>query len=183
MVALRNGGGLDATAKPVGPLAQLVFGGGLKCAGFMMTAAEKSKMRIGRGLFRLWLVLSVFWIAAVGTVVTWQNWPDDDWVPVAKTEPPQALAPRLRECPSTTPDHPMVVDPVSGKCRPLKFDELPDEAKVPNNALPLEPAPWLIKEREQRAAALKLGVALALVPPVLVLVIGSALGWALKGFR
>ena len=135
----------------------------------MMTATEKSKMRIGRGLFRFWLVLSVFWIAAVGTVVTWQNWPVDNWVPVAKM--PQASAPQLQECPSSTPDHLMVVDPVSGKCRPLMFDELSDAP------------PWEIKGREQRAAALKLGVALALVPPVLVLVIGSALGWALKGFR
>jgi hypothetical protein len=144
----------------------------------MMTATEKSKMRIGRGLFRLWLVLSVFWIAAVGTV-TWQNWPVDERI--SPSQPPQASAPRMRECPSSTPDHPMVVDPVSGKCRPLMFDEIPDEATGSNNALP--DAPWVIKERAQRAAALKLGVELALVPPVLVLVIGSALGWALKGFR
>ena len=30
--------------------------------------------RVARGLFRLWLVLSVLWIAGVG-VVTWQHFP------------------------------------------------------------------------------------------------------------
>jgi hypothetical protein len=65
----------------------------------MMTATEKSKMRIGRGLFRLWLVLSVFWIAAVGTV-TWQNWPVDERI--SPSQPPQASA---RECENVRQAH------------------------------------------------------------------------------
>jgi hypothetical protein len=32
--------------------------------------------RVARGLFRLWLVLSVLWIGGVG-VVTWQTFPED----------------------------------------------------------------------------------------------------------
>ena len=45
-------------------------------------------MRIARGLFRLWLVLSVLWIAGVG-IVTWQ------WLPADKIiwpgDPPRAV--------------------------------------------------------------------------------------------
>jgi hypothetical protein len=35
-------------------------------------------LRVARGLFRLWLVLSVLWIGGVG-VVTWREYPGD-WV-------------------------------------------------------------------------------------------------------
>jgi hypothetical protein len=34
-------------------------------------------LRVARGLFRLWLVLSVLWIGGVG-VVTWQTFPLED---------------------------------------------------------------------------------------------------------
>jgi hypothetical protein len=33
-------------------------------------------LRVARGLFRLWLVLSVLWIGGVG-VVTWREYPDE----------------------------------------------------------------------------------------------------------
>jgi hypothetical protein len=36
-------------------------------------------LRIARGLFRLWLILSVLWIGGVG-IVTWWTFPVDDWV-------------------------------------------------------------------------------------------------------
>ena len=36
-------------------------------------------LRIARGLFRLWLVLSVLWIGGVG-YVTWKNFPESEWV-------------------------------------------------------------------------------------------------------
>jgi hypothetical protein len=39
-------------------------------------------LRVARGLFRLWLVLSVLWIAGVG-IMTWQTFPSGPkWVPV-----------------------------------------------------------------------------------------------------
>lgn len=42
-------------------------------------ASERGHMtRVARGLFRLWLVLSVLWIAGVG-VVTWQTFPEEPW--------------------------------------------------------------------------------------------------------
>jgi hypothetical protein len=36
-------------------------------------------LRVARGLFRLWLVLSVLWVGGVG-VMTWRTFPVDDWV-------------------------------------------------------------------------------------------------------
>lgn len=35
-------------------------------------------LRLARGLFRLWLVLSVLWIGGVG-VVTWLTFPEEPW--------------------------------------------------------------------------------------------------------
>jgi len=35
-------------------------------------------LRVARGLFRLWLVLSVLWIGGVG-YVTWQTFPEEPW--------------------------------------------------------------------------------------------------------
>jgi hypothetical protein len=37
-------------------------------------------LRVARGLFRLWLVLSVLWIGGVA-VETWWTFPVNDWVP------------------------------------------------------------------------------------------------------
>jgi hypothetical protein len=34
-------------------------------------------LRVARGLFRLWLVLSVLWIGGVG-IVAWLEWPSGD---------------------------------------------------------------------------------------------------------
>ena len=38
----------------------------------------KMSVRVTRGLFRLWLVFSVLWIAGVGAV-TWRTFPVNDW--------------------------------------------------------------------------------------------------------
>jgi hypothetical protein len=38
-------------------------------------------VRVTRGLFRLWLVFSVLWIAGVGAV-TWRTFPVNDWTVV-----------------------------------------------------------------------------------------------------
>ena len=93
-------------------------------------------LRVARGLFRLWLVLSVLWISGVG-VVTWQTFPVADWVAV----PPS----------------------------PGELQSIEDA----NAAI-------------QRAAienAVQSAVVLALVPPAFLLALGSALIWAIRGFR
>ena len=49
-------------------------------------------LRVARGLFRMWLVLSVLWIGGVG-YVTWKGFPDD-WVSVCE----QGEAPPASNC-------------------------------------------------------------------------------------
>jgi hypothetical protein len=90
-------------------------------------------VRVARGLFRLWLVLSAIWILFVIT----KTWFDITY-PTTLTDTEVGLSPGM-------------------------FDDL------------------IIAGRAN--SALKFGAALALVPPLLVLALGSALIWAFRGFR
>jgi hypothetical protein len=113
--------------------------------GEMVRVAAANGLRIGRGLFRLWLVSSVLWVGAVVAVV-WQHEYPFDWVVVA-------------DCPfdPNPPPKGYVVDESKCITRVVFFEEL---FVVIRNSAPT-----------------------ALIQPVLVLVIGLALGWAFKGFR
>jgi hypothetical protein len=91
-------------------------------------------LRVARGLFRLWLVLSVLWIGGVG-VVTYLNFP-----------------PRLLS------------------------DE---EAGFP----PVPPGFVVDQPNALRWQAVQTGAEVAIVPPMLVLALGSALVWVFRGFR
>jgi hypothetical protein len=93
-------------------------------------------LRIARGLFRLWLVLSVLWIGGVG-VVTWREFPDD-WVRVCQPGETRGCLPPG-----------FVIDP-----RPFWEDP-----------------------------AIHRGIIMAVVPPALVLALGSALVWAFRRFE
>jgi hypothetical protein len=57
-------------------------------------------LRVARGLFRLWLILSVLWVAGMG-VVTWQTFPEIDKLTsicdVPAQEPIEATAPWQRQ--------------------------------------------------------------------------------------
>jgi hypothetical protein len=107
-------------------------------------------LRLARGLFRLWLVLTVLWVVGVG-VVTWSRPPvyDFDWVLPSELPTIEEANKRLHE--------------------------------------PFDPDQYLREKRdEQRRAAIKaiwFASALAFLPPVFVLVLGSALVWAFRGFR
>jgi hypothetical protein len=87
--------------------------------------------RIARGLFRLWVVLSVLWIGGVG-VVTYLNFP-----------------PRL----------------------------LSDEE------VGLPPGFVLEQPNMLRWRAVQTGAEIAIIPPVFILIAGSAFVWAFRGFR
>jgi hypothetical protein len=89
-------------------------------------------LRVARGLFRLWLVLSVLWIGGVA-VETWWTFPPNEWV-----------------------------DYETGLRAPYQIRDMFDD-----------PA----------RAAIRFASILALVPPALLLALGSALVWALRGFR
>jgi hypothetical protein len=123
-------------------------------------------LRVARGLFRLWLVLSVLWIGGVG-VVTWRTFPVDDWF---------------------VPD-PIVPGSTADICSTAKnaeqcSDLLRAAGKNPFDAYDLNwdghGSSWIDKERRE---AIQFASIVALVPPTSMLALGSALVWAFRGFR
>jgi hypothetical protein len=101
-------------------------------------------LRVARGLFRLWLVLSVLWIGGVG-IMTWRT-----FAALSQSDRSWLRAEILKNCP-----------------------EGPEVA--PWDTTP----PWLTEPCKD----IRFAPVLALVPPVFVLALGSALVWALIGFR
>jgi hypothetical protein len=102
-------------------------------------------LRVARGLFRLWLILSVLWIGGVG-IHAWRT-----------------LAP-------------VKVEPVAILQAYAIWKNCSGEPPRDNE---LEVAPWVIAQcKEIRFASL-----LAFLPPAFLLALGSALLWALRGFR
>jgi hypothetical protein len=125
-------------------------------------------MRVARGLFRLWLVLSVLWIGGVG-LVTWQTFPVDDWV-----YPPGERPER------NPPPAGYVIDPPAPSTG--MFDDLiPKRGKTLPQFDPSKP--YTVVRDKERWEAVRTGTIVALVPPAFVLALGSALVWAFRGFR
>jgi hypothetical protein len=115
-------------------------------------------LRVARGLFRLWLVLSVLWIGGVG-IVTWWTFPVDELVTPAPssgvtTAPAPAFDPDkwLRE---------------HGEAKPA-FD--------PSK-------PYTVLRAKERWEAVRFASVVALLPPIFLLALGTALVWAFRGFR
>jgi hypothetical protein len=106
-----------------------------------------------RGLFRLWVILSVLWIAGVGLVSG-----SDVYLEFRKVAALDAARSRLREAEARPGE-------------PLKPDELPPEA---NPFLGFELDPW---------SSLRRTGAVALLPPLALLALGAALGWVFSGFQ
>jgi hypothetical protein len=114
------------------------------------------KLRVGRGLFRLWAVISVFWIAGVA-IETWRSYPADERGVLKPVTDPALLA--------------LLNAPDAGSVRAV--DEKPafDQSK-----------PYMVVRDSERRDALQSGVLLALGLPALVFLIGLSLSWALRGF-
>jgi hypothetical protein len=122
-------------------------------------------LRIARGLFRLWLVLSVLWIGGVG-VVTWRTLPVNEFV-----------------------------IPSAGRVVPAPPDNLaswfgigrlytPDGTFDPSTASAFDPSkPYTVLRDKERWEAVRLASVVALLPPAFMLAVGSALVWAFRGFR
>jgi hypothetical protein len=120
-------------------------------------------MRIARGLFRIWLVLSVLWVGAVG-IVAWP-WLPPEYNPSAKFAPPFG------------PDA-YLSSPPAGQEKSFDPDQyLRSEPSKPYEVVTEPPKTAPRWEATQKAAME------AFIPPTFVLVLGSALGWALRGFR
>jgi hypothetical protein len=111
-------------------------------------------LRVARGLFRLWLILSGLWIAGVG-VMTWSTFPRSE-------------LPSYCELPANQRAEDFDCSWLAQVKRDWSVTLNP---KVPS---------WAVgPERE----AIRFAILLVLIPPAFVLALGSALVWALRGFR
>ena len=129
-------------------------------------------IRIARGLFRLWIVLSVLWIGCVGAI-TWGQYVY--YEPLFKASGDHSsLTSTFVICEKAKTDKECFNFLAAAGKNPfdaydLKWGDtgLPGDADVKFGGIAWEQLP----------------VALALVPPAFVLVIGSAFVWAFRGFR
>ena len=132
-------------------------------------------LRVARGLFRLWLVLSVLWIGAVG-ILAWWTFPVLDWVLIsASQEPGKAIfemrAPDGKTYKITGPEGATKEDAQGELIR-----QSPDLGHARGKPISAEAA------GEERRLAIWHASLLAFLPPALVLALGSALVWAFRGF-
>jgi hypothetical protein len=111
--------------------------------------------RIARGLFRLWLVLSIAWIVGVGGV-TWS------WKPPFDPSQPFEVVSSSKRVLSDA-EFQALGAPESPKFNPQEFAAF--------------------KLSAQRWETIQTAAEVALIPPTLLLILGSALGWAIRGFR
>jgi hypothetical protein len=120
-------------------------------------------LRVARGLFRLWLVVSVLWIGGV-TVVTWSVYRP---INLATSDPTPKQVNRF-----DASDHPTTIQ-VQTPDRVIHEFPAGTAAEVIDRVMG---SYWGRHEITQ-------AVELALIPPTLMLVLGSAFGWAFRGFR
>ena len=128
-------------------------------------------LRVARGLFRLWLILSVLWIGGVG-VVTWWTW----------TLPAVPLVHGQIETGSDGKQY--RYDATVNKWLPVTEPSAPRDNPPPSASEVLEADKHFAGLlAEARRSEILYASAVALVPPALVLALGSALVWAFRGFR
>jgi hypothetical protein len=135
------------------PVATVRVAAGMLCAVDRLTQGDMA-LRLARGLFRLWLVLSVLWIGAVG-VVTWQTLPE--------------------------PELPSICDlPANERSADFDCSWFAGVKRYWSMILDPKAPSWAVgPERE----AIRFATLLALLPPIFVFALGWALGWALRGWR
>jgi hypothetical protein len=114
-------------------------------------------LRLGRGLFRLWLVLSVLWIAGV-TATTWWTLPVD-----LCATPPGGLH----------------------DCNANELIKSGQNVRLGKETKPeFDPSkPYRVPFDDLRHTAIEFALATAVLPPIFTLALGSALVWAFRGFR
>ena len=141
-------------------------------------------MNISRGMFRLWLVASMFWVAFVG-FMTYETLPAKlgGW-DVVSQEPIK---------PAFDPSQPYSTKPPSdvglaSQAKPGMFDDLIPKKLPPTGSAvdqpTFDPVAYAKFKRDAEATEqIKTGIAMALIVPGTVLVVGSLLLWAFRGFR
>jgi hypothetical protein len=121
-------------------------------------------LRVARGLFRLWLVLSVLWVGGVG-IHAWLKFPD--WIVVSVSQQPGKAIYEMR-----APDgHTYKIEGPEGATEEQARAEM------------IHQNPHLGDLPEKRRSAIWHAGVMALAPPAFVLALGSALIWAFRGFR
>jgi hypothetical protein len=152
--------------------------------------------QIARGLFRFWLVISVFWIAGVAAE-TWWTFPTDVEVPGASARPIECAGKSTDECveilerlgKNPWDAYPRAPDTTFDPNEYAAFKACMDAGKSKDQcAANLKPAfdpskPYQIVRDGERRTAGQFAAILALAPPIFILALGSALGWAFKGFN
>jgi hypothetical protein len=129
-------------------------------------------LRVARGLFRLWLVLSVLWIGGVVFVTMPNGAPGRivSWCPSGPPLPPNTPCNLERSLPNLF--HEIKLSLWLGVRPPDFYFASNDEGdKAANEML----------ANDRRVS--QIGILLALVPPAFVLALGSALVWAFRVFR
>lgn len=117
-------------------------------------------MKWRRGLFRLWIVLSVCWVVAI-SALTWSTLPTDEWVPGwARNE--------STDLPNKPPKQETPADLWPGT--PVKPQFNPNE-------------PYEVDKSGERMEHIRKAAVLAFVPPTIIVVLGGALAWAIRGFQ
>jgi hypothetical protein len=125
-------------------------------------------LRVARGLFRLWLVISVLWLAGVA-FTAWDNFKNIDDAETQAMNSWTADVDATR-CPDDNPFHSACTSPPSQK------EYLAAKANAKKEAAAKEAA-------AQRQSAIWSFPLLAFLPPAFVLALGAALIWAFSGFR
>jgi hypothetical protein len=134
-------------------------------------------LRVARGLFRLWIVASVLWISGVAATTSWRRLVY--YQPVIVGEQPLGRLQSTTEICSTAKE--------AKQCS----DMLTAAGKNPFDAYDLKwsDSGWNFPDNAEMVVAglawenIAARVGLALIPPAFALVIGSALVWAVRGFR
>jgi hypothetical protein len=123
------------------------------------------RMRVARGLFRLWIVISVIWIGGV-VGVTWWIFP-----PAELTD--QEVDQQPEECHGKSKDECKEIERRLGD---LWWD-------VPFLNEPERRWNAALQYVSKRRSVISFAALAALVPPLVLLILGGAFGWAFRGFR
>ena len=123
-------------------------------------------MRVARGMFRLWLVLSCLWIAAVASI-GYSNWPTAQ----------QAYVPEFMK--DDASDH--YAQYLRGEDTSAHnwWDKFADLGSSAISGAQGGHASTVQQSARQLAVAT---AELALIPPALIFIVGIGLTWALRGF-
>jgi hypothetical protein len=151
---------------------------------------ERRRLRLGRGLLRLWLVSSAFWIAAIGYAFWSLNGgAGARWVwnsTAAERTPVAAQQWTLQEFSSVAQGAANIASRKASGEKGLTWEEAMSQPAPNKNAkTSVTPVEFSVGQPNQVIISQQFGafVLLATAPPGFVLALGASLAWAFRGFR